>query len=232
MFYVYVHRKATTGAVFYVGKGTGKRFERKEARNNLWAKVSEKHGVLCEIVHWFEDEALAFRLEMDLIAYFGRVNNRTGCLVNMTDGGEGSSGQIQSDEKREKLRIYRTGRRLPQDLIDRHRERMKGFRHTPESRAKIGAAHRGKTISPDHIEAVRRAQKGKMISEGHMRAVSKPVRCIDTGQVFASQQDAAAWVRGLGLNCSQGSISNCCRGQQKMAAGYRFEFVPGDGEGH
>lgn len=91
-FYVYLHRKKTTGEVFYVGKGTRWRAGNKVQRNIFWKRVVKKHGLIVEIVERNIQEWYALELERDLIAYYGRRDIGTGCLVNLTDGGEGSSG--------------------------------------------------------------------------------------------------------------------------------------------
>jgi hypothetical protein len=44
------------------------------------------------------DEELAHLVEMELIAKFGRKDTRKGSLLNLTDGGEGVKGLIQSKE--------------------------------------------------------------------------------------------------------------------------------------
>lgn len=48
----------------------------------------------------------AFLLENELVLKYGRVDNNTGILRNLTNGGEGSSGFKHSDETIEYLRIY------------------------------------------------------------------------------------------------------------------------------
>jgi len=97
-FYVYIHRRVTDNRVFYVGKGRSSRGWKASGRNNLWHKVANKHGVVCEIVKDNLDEELSFTLEKDLISFYGRLDLRTGHLVNFTDGGEGKSGSVVSEE--------------------------------------------------------------------------------------------------------------------------------------
>lgn len=48
----------------------------------------------------------------------------------------------------------------------------------------------------------------------------KQVRCIETGQVFASGQDAANW-----LGVSQQGISSVLRRKQNTCGGYHWEYV-------
>lgn len=49
-FYVYLHRRATDGRVFYVGKGVSTRAWRKDKRNQHWKNIVKKHGYIVEIV--------------------------------------------------------------------------------------------------------------------------------------------------------------------------------------
>ena len=49
---------------------------------------------------------------------------------------------------------------------------------------------------------------------------SKPVKCIETGQIFKSGKEAA---ETMGLDASH--ISKVCRGKAKSHKGYHFEFV-------
>lgn len=97
-FYVYVHRRKTDNKVFYVGKGNDRRGWQKTGRNKLWHTIANKHGVICEIVKDNLDENLSFDLEKELISFYGRLDLRTGCLANFTDGGEGRSGSVLSEE--------------------------------------------------------------------------------------------------------------------------------------
>ena len=48
-----------------------------------------------------------------------------------------------------------------------------------------------------------------------------PIRCIETGKIFSSYTEAA---NTYGLSAG-GAISKCCKGKQKTAGGYHWEFV-------
>lgn len=100
--YVYVHRRASDGRVFYVGKGSSRdRAIESSSRNQHWRNVVAKHGRTIEVVARFETDALAQQCERDLIAWFGRS-----ALVNMTDGGDGRAGLIASESTRQKLSAH------------------------------------------------------------------------------------------------------------------------------
>ena len=106
--YVYVHRRADDGQVFYVGKGTERprhkrplheRAVSRDARSQWWHRVVAKHGRIAEVVASFVDDVAAQEFEKALIARYGRRS-----LVNLTDGGDGHSGIAISDELRARRR--------------------------------------------------------------------------------------------------------------------------------
>ena len=100
IFYVYEHLTAN-GEVFYVGKGSKDRAWNTDSRSKFWTRVYKKHGRTVRIVEDGMTEAAAFALEIELIAFYGRRDEGTGTLVNLTSGGEGSSGLIRENLKGE-----------------------------------------------------------------------------------------------------------------------------------
>ena len=103
---VYEHRRNDTGEVFYVGIGNDKnRPYTKQGRNRFWKRIVNKHGYSVHILHdnisWDE----ACQLEKQLISQYGRIDLGTGCLVNMTDGGDGTLGAIRSEEFKHKVSV-------------------------------------------------------------------------------------------------------------------------------
>lgn len=92
-FYVYLHRKKTTGEVFYVGKGKENRAWEKSGRNKYWKHIASKHGYTVEIYQNNLQEWYALELEQELILRFGRLVDNTGSLCNITCGGESGSGE-------------------------------------------------------------------------------------------------------------------------------------------
>jgi hypothetical protein len=53
----------------------------------------------------------------------------------------------------------------------------------------------------------------------------RPVRCIDTGIVYASSRDAAEILANEGLLLTPEAIATVCRGKQRSAGGFRWEYV-------
>lgn len=116
-FYVYIYRDPREGKgrqPLYVGKGSPQHSRaeshwRRGSHNAFFARILAKirdAGLdpIIEIAGYFDDEAMAFAFEMELIAQFGRRNIGTGCLTNLTDGGEGASGMVPSQRARDASR--------------------------------------------------------------------------------------------------------------------------------
>lgn len=138
-FYVYAWLRPD-GIPFYVGKGQGDRDSNRE-RNRFFTNVLEKiklSGGGARVVRWQEglSEDDAFRLERAYIKLFGRRDNGTGVLVNLTDGGEGCVGRIATEEQREKLRKSATAQFMCPTKKNNHANSMS----TPEYREKIRIA--------------------------------------------------------------------------------------------
>ena len=98
VFYVYEHYKPNCNEPFYVGKGHDDRAYWKYNRNPHWHNIVNKHGFEVRFVAENLSEQDAFWLENVCIVGWGRKDKDEGPLVNMSDGGEGSSGAIRSDE--------------------------------------------------------------------------------------------------------------------------------------
>jgi hypothetical protein len=86
-FYVYAYLR-TDDSPYYVGKGRGKR---------AWAdhkhiKVPSDPARIILLLTGLT-EARAFSMERVLIAFYGRKDLGSGILVNLTDGGEGTTGR-------------------------------------------------------------------------------------------------------------------------------------------
>ena len=105
MSYVYRHIRLDKNEPFYIGIGSDKyykRANRKTTRNNIWNKIVEKTDyeieILLDDLTWDE----ACEKEKEFISLYGRIDNGTGILSNLTDGGDGILGLKRSKEFIEK----------------------------------------------------------------------------------------------------------------------------------
>ena len=101
---VYRHRRLDNNKVFYVGVGVNeKRAFKKRGRSDFWNKIVSKTDYSIEIIANNLSQEDAFELEEFLISLYGRRDNKTGILCNLTDGGEGRKNIIVSLDTRKKL---------------------------------------------------------------------------------------------------------------------------------
>jgi hypothetical protein len=180
-FYVYLHRKASNGEVFYVGKGCGHRAWSRNGRSSWWNRIAAKHGLMVDIVIDGIQEWYAFEHEAELISLYGRRNINQGPLINLSDGGEGPSGVIVTAETRIKMSESRKN----MVFSEKHRENLskacKGKVLTESTRTKMSDYRKGR---PHHNQ-----WKNNLKTSIQKVAGKKIVR--QDGVVFDSYLDAA-----------------------------------------
>jgi hypothetical protein len=145
-FYVYLWLRSKDSdcapkfSPYYVGKGCGKRAFEKRGRNI----PAPKDNNYIVFVQEGLTEAEAFSLEIYCIQLYGRMDLGTGILRNLTNGGEGGSGIVISEETRRKQSEARLGEKNPrwgkshtQEARDKMARARKGTRHTQETRKKV-----------------------------------------------------------------------------------------------
>jgi hypothetical protein len=169
LFYTYIHRRASDGKVFYVGKGKDDRAESHKNRNNHWLKTVKKHGIRVEIVaRWF-DEKDAFEYEKELIAQHREFGLK---LCNYTDGGDGISGHRHSDETRAKLSLVQIGKVISAETRAKLSLANKGRPRTDEVKAKISASNTGKKRTTEQNQRNSERSLGKILSAEHIAKIS------------------------------------------------------------
>lgn len=185
MFYTYAHYRASDNAIFYIGKGSGKRATTLSAihRSLHWNRVKEKHGVKVEILAKWKLESDAFEHEKFLISTFRSMGAK---LVNASDGGAGgSSGAIKSQEHRAKIGAANKGKVLSKETLERMRaaairqfsdpearelarKNQTGKKQSAETIAKKVLALKGKKQTPEAIAARMKAKKWFRHSEASL----------------------------------------------------------------
>jgi hypothetical protein len=130
IYYVYSY-STPDGEIFYIGKGKGNRLyyhlyeakkEKLKGGRRNYAKIKKIRDILAnnqepiiKKVSQNINEYEALNLEKQLIRKFGRFDIGTGTLLNMTDGGEGISGNICSQERKLKISLANKGRKFNEE---------------------------------------------------------------------------------------------------------------------
>lgn len=171
-YYIYVYFDPTREyEAFYVGKGTGVRSHRHLTRtdNHPFTRRLQKmakQGVI-PIIERYEDlaEEAALSLEVALIAEIGRKDLGTGPLLNLTDGGEGTSGRIHTDATKKKIGEKSKERTHSPEIIKKIKNSNKGKMRSDETRQRMSKSSLGKGKSVEHRLAMSLAQKNRRIKE-------------------------------------------------------------------
>lgn len=151
MFYTYLWLR-TDGTPYYAGKGKGRR-----------GFINWGHSVPCPkdkeriITQEWLTENQAYEAEKFLIAYYGRLDEGTGCLRNRTNGGDGGAtfghkGHKHSAETKAAFSAARKG--MPC--------KNKGSKRSVEQRARMAKAFTGRPKSPrtpEHCKKISDARK-------------------------------------------------------------------------
>lgn len=224
-FYVYLHRKKTTGEVFYVGKGRGRRAFDSKMRNRHWHFVANKHGFTVEFAQSGLQEWAAFEIESQLIALYGRLDLGLGSLVNYTDGGDGSSGFVMPDHTKKKISVATIGKKKSQET--RIRMSIANSRRVVSKLTKdrISMALSGRSMDDSVKLKIRESCLLSAPRSGdHYK--SRKIRCVSTGVVYESAADAARWLISIGhKKAAHTNVLHVCNGRHNHCYGYVWEYV-------
>ena len=149
--YAYLREDKTP---YYIGKGNGNRIYSKQ---KYIKPPKDKSRTIFLKKNLTEEEA--FRHEIYMIDVFGRKDLGTGILHNRTNGGEGTSGWVPSEETRK--RISEANKNPSEETRRKKSDANKGKTLSEEHKRKIGEVGKGKIISEEHKKKLSEAQKGE-----------------------------------------------------------------------
>jgi len=237
---------------FYIGKGTHNRdyhsaFDRHNSFKKNKIKSLKKKNIKILSIKVFEDlnEQESFNIETSIIKKIGRRDLKLGPLTNLTDGGDGRTNIIVSDETKRKI----SETKKSQNLHNKHSELTKtllkkinqgesnpfyGKHHTEEVKDEhslrvSGLNHPmwGRKHDDDTIRIIRERRnaavdKDKMIQlskEINSKAVVQYTLDGEVIQEFSSIKEASQ-----STGCSESIIGKCCRGVIKKPRTFLFKF--------
>lgn len=149
---------------FYIGKGKENRIYA-HLKESVHKKNTNKHKIR-KINKIFKDlkinpiilklqenicDRQSIALEKIYIKAIGRADKKLGPLTNLTDGGDGLSGQICSKKTKEKLRQFNLGKKLSKETIDK----------MSKSRSNGKIWNYGKKGMDSHNFGIKRSDKNK-----------------------------------------------------------------------
>jgi hypothetical protein len=166
MYYTYAYLRKKDRTPYYIGKGQKRRMYAEHWRGNGSFTPKDRDRII--ILKHFDNEIDAYKHEMYMIAVLGRKDLGTGILINISDGGEGSSnvsertkqliskahkGKVYNQKTRKKISEAKRGIKCP-DHLKEHFSKMYsgegnpnyGKKHSAETLSKISAGTRGKNL--------------------------------------------------------------------------------------
>ena len=190
-YYVYMFLRED-GTPYYIGKGKGNR------AYSTWrnVKVPSEDRILFVLKNLTEQQA--FDNEREFITWYGRKDNNTGILRNLTDGGEGPSGAIKSEETRKKLSDANKGKVISEEHKRKISNANKDRKLTEEHKKKLNIP-----CSEDHKRKISESVKNLFKNEEHVKKLKdsrKPRWYINNSKISKLVDKKLiipeGWVRG------------------------------------
>ena len=179
-YYVYQHIREDKNEIFYIGIGTKSKQDLKyntyrrasciHKDNNIWLKIVAKTNWKFEILFESDDRQEVEQMEINLIAKYGRKCDNTGCLANLTLGGESNLGYKHTEEAIKKISEKAKQKRVYSNI-----------NFTPELKEKLSNIQKEIANSPDKIEYRRELAKGNSY-----RSIPASLEDLETGNKWSA----------------------------------------------
>lgn len=230
-YYLYRHIRLDKNEPFYIGIGTKQLINNKylyyvrsysKDRNIIWNRIVAKTKYKSEILLESNDYEFIKQKEIEFIKFYGRIDLKTGCLANLTDGGEGNLG-ISDETKERKNKILKNQKRS-EEVKQKYsnaklgnKNPMFGKKLSIEHRQKLSIANKNRI----HKKGIPRSEETKLkISKtralvGH--TCHKKVINTITNEIFNTIKDAAK-----SANIKQSYFSMILSGKRKNNTNFKL----------
>jgi len=169
IYYIYMYLDQNN-IPFYIGKGKDNRYKVQQhlgtSHSNAFLQNKiRKVGVENIKIHFPHkdlDEEQAFYLEEYYIAGYGRRDLGLGPLCNLTDGGDGPSGIIVSNETRKKMSDVAKDRIVSNETRKKMSESATGRKLSDGAKRKLSEFNKGHIVSNKTRQKISGANKGRL----------------------------------------------------------------------
>ena len=176
------------------------------------------NNITHEVVARSLTKEAACELEKRLIAKYDTTNREHG--YNCSTGGEfGASGNVVSEETREKMRKSHSGKKHSEEWNENVSKSRLGMSFTDEHKHKVSQSMLKKWQDNEYRLMMREAHSG------HNSHKAQKVLCVETGEVFECIKYACEK-----YNLHSSSISDVCRGKLKTTGGFHWKYFDGRDE--
>ena len=245
-YYVYAWYIKDTKEIFYIGKGSNKRYKIKKRENKAFMNILENNECDSEILVDNLTEEDAFQLEKVFIAYFKDISSN---LTNVGEGGENPP-RITGKRPKEWANKIRESQiefyKIHPEYKEAASKRLKDFLKTDAGKAFSQKSLETRQGQEFRLAQAERCQKANRTTEYRIRqselmkeiyksdelrarerGANNPraqgVRQYDLEMNFISEYSTITEAaKSLGISISR--ISDAARGNRKTAGGYIWKF--------
>lgn len=231
VYYVYEWYIKETGQVFYVGKGKGRRYQACGHKTFGFRYMISHYDCDVRIVSQNLSEQDAFNEEIKRIAYYRSISDSI--LVNITNGGEGTSGYVCTSEMKDHLSAAMKSK---WKIDEEFRSRMMAIRNDPNGpyksndfKNKISLLvsgeknpNYGNRWTQDMKNNLAEKRKSDPRYKDSNNPNAKSVVCLETNEFFSCIKQAMDKYKIK----TNGSISVCLDEPQRTAAGLHWIESP------
>jgi Mor family transcriptional regulator len=193
-YYLYRHIRLDKNEPFYIGVGKKpsnkndgiyRRARQKAGRNIIWKRIVAKTEYEVEILMESDDRNFILEKEKEFVKLYGRIDNGTGILTNLTDGGDYFDGFIDTIERRTKISKGNKGKILKPETISKIQISRKllaeerGYYFTEEALKRMSEKKKGRKLTKESIEKRTKTQIDNKNERGYWHSKESYIKAGD-----------------------------------------------------